>query len=114
MEIRRSVSPSRVLFLTLTLSVLVSCGGRVAREVKASNEHDGLLTCIHLVSQSEVNFGRISDLKTERKNEHAQNVGRILFTGPFALNLNDSEKKEILALIERNKELARLKKAKNC
>jgi hypothetical protein len=61
--------------MALTCLVLASCGGRVARPVEKTRDHDKALSCDHLKAEKSVNFERMADLAGEEKAKHDLNAG---------------------------------------
>jgi len=106
---RRSIS---VAFLAFVLT-LGGCGGRVARPVEVVRPYDDSLTCIHLVQELKSNSDRIADLRGEMKAQNDNNAG-LLVVSPLFLNVNDSEGKEIEALVARNQRLVVLAQKGSC
>jgi len=94
--------------------LLEACGGRVARPVQRSTSSDHLMTCTHIQAEITTNIERVTDLGAEKKKQSGQNVGHFLMGGLFALNLKNTEGKEIDALIARNRELRDLSSNKKC
>ncbi len=81
--------------------------------VSERRAHDSFLTCNHLIAEHSVNLKRMVELDSERQFESANNVGMLLVS-PLFMDLSDTEKKEIAALLKRNTELERLMMSKNC
>ena len=95
------------------LTVINSCGGRVARPVQQVNNYDAILSCDHLVSEYKVNIAKIEDITGERLDKTDDNVGWILVM-PLFLDMSGSEKEEIEALVNRNQRLVDLARDKGC
>ena len=102
--------------LLLLLYSLNACGGRVARPVVVENSYDEKLSCLHLEGEYKSNLERMLDLQNERTTQSQQNAPKLLLgaAGLMFMNFNDSEKKEIQALSDRNMKISDLKNAKNC
>ena len=106
--------PAATAALLLAGLALFGCGGREARPVAKTTSFDDKLSCGHIDSQLNANRARIADLGVEAKLQSDQNVAKIIFTGPWFMNLNDSEQQEIEALVERNGVLEELARKKQC
>jgi hypothetical protein len=104
---------SRNIFFSVAVAFLAGCGGRVANPIKTSNVLDDKLSCSHLAAEHDVNFLRALELAGERKSASANNLGMLVLS-PFLLNLNDSERKEIIALSERNKYIEEIAMRRSC
>lgn len=109
---RRCGRPISVGFSVFVL-VLGGCGGRVARPVEVVRPFDDSLTCVHIVQELQSNSDRIADLRGEVKAQNDNNVG-LLIVSPLFLNVNDSEDKEIEALVARNQRLVVLAEEDSC
>lgn len=93
--------------------ILTSCGGRVANIVPERTTSDEYFTCSHISGEHEMNLAKVKDLTKEKKAESVNNVGMLL-VAPLFLDLNSSQKDEILALQKRNERLEQLSEEKNC
>lgn len=109
-----SAKPATAVALLLAGLALFGCGGREARPVAKTTSFDDKLSCGHIASQLKANRARIADLGVEAKLQSDQNVAKVIFTGPWFMNLNDSEQEEIEALVERNGVLEGLARKKQC
>ncbi|WP_343561580.1 hypothetical protein [Kiloniella sp. b19] len=107
---------SRIALILLPLMILTGCGGRAARPVEISTSIDDKLSCIHIEGQYSANINRMLDLQKERQWQSGNNAPKLLLglAGLMLLNLNNAEKKEILALEARNARLLELSDKKNC
>ena len=103
---------TRLIFLSLGL-ILAACGGRKAAPVEAVRNSDSQLTCAHLAAERSVNDARIADLTGESEFSTRNNVG-FLLASPLFLDLSDSIQVEVRAIGERNEQLEKLSKEKNC
>ena len=99
--------------MALTCLVLASCGGRVARPVEETRDHDKALSCDHLKAEKSVNFERMADLAGEEKAKHDFNAG-VFMASPLFLDLTNVEQKEVEALTARNKILDAEIARRNC
>jgi hypothetical protein len=96
--------------------LVAGCGGRVSRPVALTTTLDQQLSCAHLKAEYENNMFRIDELVGERHAQMRDNVGfaALLLSGPLFLDLKDTEKKEIAALMDRNTRLGQLGTNKSC
>ena len=104
----------KALIVLLILGVLAGCGGRKERLVSLDQPYDTQLSCVHLKGEYASNNERVSDISEEKTNQAEQNLGRILVGGIFIMNVNDTEQKEIEALVARNEKLVELGYLKKC
>lgn len=107
--------PGRSISVGLLALVLAlgGCGGRVARPVEVVRPYDDNLTCVHVVQELQSNSDRIADLRGEMKAQNDNNAG-LLIVSPLFLNVNDSEDKEVEALVARNQRLVVLAQEGSC
>ncbi len=112
-SVKMSISRVKLWLAAAALTGLAACGGRVANPVKTSSALDDRLSCSHLSAEHEVNYLRALELAGERKSASANNLGMLLVS-PLLLNLNDSERKEIIALAERNNHLEEMATSRAC
>ena len=106
-------SRTHCFILAVFLAGLSTCGGRVSTPITAVQEIDSLLTCQHLRAEISNHEKRAKELLGEKKDQGANNLG-FLITSPLFLDFNDTEKKEIKALADRDAHVAELQKQKNC
>jgi len=99
--------------IILLLLLLSSCGGRVNNPVSETSNIDDILTCSHLKAEFEINLDKVKDITKEKNAQEINNLG-LLITSPFLLDFKNTEKKEILALQNRNVRLEKLLLDKNC
>lgn len=99
--------------MALTSLVLASCGGRVARPVEETRDHDKTLSCDHLAAEKSVNFERMADLAGEEKAKQDLNAG-VFIASPLFLDQTNVEQKEVEALTARNKVLDAEIARRNC
>lgn len=90
-----------------------ACGGRVAQPVMIEQSYDAKLSCAHLAGELSNNEKRLVELKAERDGKPAQNLG-LLVTSPLFIDLSDTQKNEVRALIARNERIRALMTEKDC
>jgi hypothetical protein len=91
---------------------LAGCGGRVALPVQTVQAIDPQLTCDHMSAEFDNNARRGRELAGEKGDSTRDNLGFI--TMPLFLDIDDTQKKELAALIARNARLQELAAAKSC
>lgn len=96
-----------------SLFLAAACGGRVAQPVLIEQSYDSKLSCTHLSGELSNNDKRLVELKAERDGKPARNLG-FLVASPLFLDLSESQKKEVEALIARNERIRTLMSDKNC
>ena len=99
--------------LAVTAVLLAACGGRVAQPVLLEQAYDSKLSCAHLAGELANNDKRLIELKAERDGKPAENFG-LLLVSPLFIDMSDSQKNEVKALIARNDRLKSLMAEKNC
>ncbi len=105
---------AKMRFLAAALTALVpACGGRVAQPVLVDKGYDAKLSCAHLAGELSNNEKRLIELKAERDGKAAENIG-LLLVSPLFIDLSDSQKNEVKALIARNDRLKDLMSQKTC
>ena len=96
-----------------TMLLAGACGGRVAQPVLVEQSYDAKLSCTHLAGELSNNEKRLVELKAERDGKPAENFG-LLLTSPLFIDMSDSQKNEVKALIARNDRLKALMAEKSC
>ena len=90
-----------------------ACGGRVAQPVLVEQAYDSKLSCAHLAGELSNNEKRLIELKAERDGKPAENLG-LLLVSPLFIDMSDSQKNEVKALIARNERIKSLMAEKSC
>ena len=101
------------LITAITLLFVAACGGRVAQPVLIEQGYDAKLSCAHLSGELSNNEKRLIELKAERDGKPSENLG-LLLVSPLFLDMSDSQKNEVKALIARNDRLKSLMTEKEC
>ena len=92
---------------------LCGCGGRAAMPVSVVRDIDPQLTCDHLQAEYDNNARRGVELSGESAEKVGDNLG-LLLVSPLFLDLSDTQKVELKALVDRNERLKTLAAAKGC
>ena len=92
---------------------LYGCGGRVAMPVALVRDVDPQLSCDHLQAEYDNNARRSLELSGESSAKVGDNLG-LLLVSPLFLDLSDTQKVELKALVARNDRLKSLASAKGC
>lgn len=101
-----------LLILALGLG-LAGCQGRQANPVSMVRANDDQLNCGELNTEVSANNSQIRQLSGQDEDVETGNVvAAIVF--PFAIDLSSKEQIEMRALIDRNRHLTRLRKARDC
>lgn len=101
------------LTVALGCLMLAGCGGRVAQPIQLTRDIDPSLTCDHLKAEYDNNLKRRVELTGESADKVGNNIG-ILLISPLFLDLSDTQKVEVKALLARNGHLEELAKGKQC
>ncbi len=105
---------SRYLLLAaVAAAMLCGCGGRVALPVPLVRDIDPQLTCDHLQAEYDNNARRSLELSGESAAKVGDNLG-LLLVSPLFLDLSDTQKVELKALVDRNERLKTLAAGKGC
>ncbi|MEK7265070.1 MAG: hypothetical protein AAB227_03125 [Pseudomonadota bacterium] len=107
------MSKSSAALTAAALLLASACGGRVAQPVLVEQSFDAKLSCAHLAGELSNNEKRLIELKAERDGKPAENLG-FLLTSPLFIDLSESQKNEVKALIGRNSRLKSLMAEKGC
>jgi len=92
---------------------LCGCGGRAAMPVSLVRDVDPQLGCEHLQAEYDNNARRSIELSGESAAKVGDNLG-LLLVSPLFLDLSDTQKVELKALIARNERLETLAAGKGC
>jgi len=103
----------RRLIVVVGVLALAGCGGRVAQPVQLTRAIDSSLTCDHLKAEYDNNLKRRIELTGESADKVGNNIG-ILLISPLFLDLSDTQKIEVKALLARNGRLEELAQGKQC
>ena len=104
----------RKLSLTaIAAMMLCGCGGRVAMPVPLTRDVDPQLSCDHLQAEYDNNVRRSLELAGESSAKVGDNLG-LLLVSPLFLDLSDTQKVELKALVDRNERLKSLAAARGC
>lgn len=101
------------LTVVMGLLLLTGCGGRVAQPVQLVRDIDSSLTCDHLKAEYDNNLKRRVELTGESADKVGNNIGMLLVS-PLFLDLSDTQKVEVKALLARNERLQQLATTKSC
>lgn len=101
------------LTIALSFLMLAGCGGRVAQPVQLTRAVDPSLTCDHLKAEYDNNLKRRVELTGESADKVGNNIG-ILLISPLFLDLSDTQKIEVKALLARNGRLEELARGRQC
>lgn len=101
------------LIVAIGCLLLAGCGGRVAQPIQLTRDIDPSLTCDHLKAEYDNNLKRRVELTGESADKVGNNIG-ILLISPLFLDLSDTQKVEVKALLARNGHLEELAKGKQC
>lgn len=101
------------LTVALGCLMLAGCGGRVAQPIQLTRDIDPSLTCDHLKAEYDNNLKRRVELTGESADKVGNNIG-ILLISPLFLDLSDTQKVEVKALLARNGHLEELARGKQC
>lgn len=103
----------RQLLVVIGFLLLTGCGGRVAQPVQLTRDIDPSLTCDHLKAEYDNNLKRRVELTGESADKVGNNIG-ILLVSPLFLDLSDTQKVEVKALLARNERLQQLAAKRQC
>lgn len=101
------------LIVAIGCLLLAGCGGRVAQPIQLTRDIDPSLTCDHLKAEYDNNLKRRVELTGESADKVGNNIG-ILLISPLFLDLSDTQKVEVKALLARNGHLEELARGKQC
>jgi len=101
------------LTVALGCLMLAGCGGRVAQPIQLTRDIDPSLTCDHLKAEYDNNLKRRVELTGESADKVGNNIG-ILLVSPLFLDMSDTQKVEVKALLARNGHLEELARGKQC